>query len=176
VLTGVVAEVLTVKTAVPEPPVIDGGTKAHVGAGVTTGVMLLQDRFTVPVKPFRAAMVMVEVAVPAAATEAGASGVAVRVKSGPGLTVKPTGKLWLNDPDVPVTVTLDVAIGVVELVVMVRADVTAVPVGVTGLGAKPQLVPAGRLGIEQVSATALLKPFTGVTEIVYAAGLPAVTV
>ncbi len=52
---GVVAEVLIVSVEVPEPPEMDAGTKAHVGAGVTTGVMLLHDRFTVPVKPLSGA-------------------------------------------------------------------------------------------------------------------------
>jgi hypothetical protein len=72
--------VLTVRVEVPEP-VTEGGTNAHTAAGVTTGVMLLQDRFTVPLKPFNGAMVIVEVADTPVATVAGDSVVAERVKS-----------------------------------------------------------------------------------------------
>lgn len=62
---------LTVNVDVPEPLGIEGGTNAHVGGEVTTGVMLLHDRFTGPANPLRAVMVIVEVADPPAATEAG---------------------------------------------------------------------------------------------------------
>jgi hypothetical protein len=71
--------VLTVMMAVPDPLAIEVGTKAHVGAGVTTGVMPLQDKFTVPLKPLSGAMATVEVADPPAATEAGARADAVIV-------------------------------------------------------------------------------------------------
>ena len=76
---GVVADVLTVNVAVPDPFATEVGTKAHVGAGVTAGVILLQDKFTVPLNPLSGATVMVEVADPPAATEAGVRADAVSV-------------------------------------------------------------------------------------------------
>jgi hypothetical protein len=114
-------------------------------------------------------MVIVEVADPPAVTEAGESAEAAIVKSGGadiGLMMRPTDVLWLTDPEVPVTVTVVAPTGVAVEVVMVRADVTAAAPGVTELGAKAQLAPVGRLTAAHVSVTALLKPFTGVTEIV----------
>jgi len=50
--------------------------------------MLLHERFTVPLKPFVEAMVIVEVAVPPAATEAAKSAVAAMVKSSGGVTAR----------------------------------------------------------------------------------------
>jgi len=162
------AVVLTVNMEVPEPLVTEPGLSEHVGGRATTGVML-QDRFTVPLKPFTGAMVIEEVAIPPAATEAGESADAVIVKSGGGpteFTVRLTDVLWLTDPEVPVTVTLEVPTGVAAEVLILRAEVTAAAPGVTELGTKAQLAPVGKLTAAQVSATALLKPFTGVTEIV----------
>jgi hypothetical protein len=55
--------------------------------------MLLQDRLTVPLKPFIGLMVIVEVADPPAETVAGESGEAATVKSaggGIGLTIRLT--------------------------------------------------------------------------------------
>jgi hypothetical protein len=58
-------------------------------------------------------MVIVEVADPPAETDAGERSEAAIVKSGSGaVTVKLTVVSWLKDPDVPVTVTLEVARGV----------------------------------------------------------------
>ena len=57
------------------------GLKEHVGAGVPPPVMLLQLRLTVPLKPFIAEIVIVEVADAPAVTDDGESGVAERVKS-----------------------------------------------------------------------------------------------
>jgi len=83
---GVVAPVLMVKAELPEPPSTEVGTKAQVGAGVTTGVMLLHDSATVLVKPFAALMVIVEVADAPCTTGAGV--VAAIEKSGGGFTVR----------------------------------------------------------------------------------------
>jgi hypothetical protein len=58
----VAAVVLTVSVEVPEPPATELGLNEHVGGGVTTGVMLLHDRFTLLLNPFRGAIVIVEVA------------------------------------------------------------------------------------------------------------------
>ena len=63
------------------------------------------------------------------------------------------------------TVTLEVAAGVAEVVVMVSTEVTAVAPGVTVGGAKAQIAPSGRPA-EQVSATALLKLLIAFTEMV----------
>ena len=83
---------LTVNVAVPDPFATEVGTKAHVGAGVTAGVILLQDKTTVLLKPLSGATLTVEVAVPPAATEAGFRADAVSVKSGGiGSTVRLTG-------------------------------------------------------------------------------------
>ena len=54
----------------PEP-MIEAGEKVHVGAGDTIGEMLLQDRFTVPVKPFSPVTAMLEVADPPGAPARG---------------------------------------------------------------------------------------------------------
>ena len=87
-----VGEVPSVSVEVPEPFAIELGTKLQVGAGVTTGAMLLQVRFSAPLKPLSGAMVTPEVEDPPAATEAGDSAEAVSVKSGEGtgLTVRLT--------------------------------------------------------------------------------------
>ena len=63
------------------------------------------------------------------------------------------------------TVTLEVAADVAAVVVMVRAEVTAVAPGVTVGGAKAQLAPSGRPE-EQVNVTALLKSLIALTEMV----------
>jgi len=170
----VVTEVFTVKVEVPEPPVIEAGTNVHVGLPVPTGMMLPHDRFTVPVKPFVAAMVTVEVDGFPATTEAGERAVAAIVKSGTGVTVRLTVVSWVKDPKAPVTVTVEVATGVAAVVAIVRTEFTAVAPSVTVGGAKAQLVPSGRP--EQVSVTGLLKPLIALTETVYVAGLPATTV
>ena len=61
-------------------------------------------RATVPVKPFRGATVIVEVAV-APARAVTLVGLAVTVKSGTAFTVTVTVVEWLREPLVPVTVT-----------------------------------------------------------------------
>jgi len=86
----VAAVVLTVRVEVPEPPGTELGLNEHAGARVTVGVMLLQDKLTVPVKPFSRAMVIVEVADAPFATVAGESGVAATLKSGGPVTVRLT--------------------------------------------------------------------------------------
>ena len=87
----VAAVVLTVNVEVPAPFVTAAVLNAHVAGRVTTGVMA-HVRFTVPLNPFRAATVIVEVDDAPATTEAGASAVPAMVKSagGAGPTVKPT--------------------------------------------------------------------------------------
>jgi len=85
--------VLTVSVEAPEPFATELGLKEHAGARVTAGVTLLQDRLTVPLKPFIGVMVIVEVADPPAETVAGESGEAATVKSaggGIGLTIRLT--------------------------------------------------------------------------------------
>lgn len=89
------------------------------------------------------------------------------------VTTSETVVVLTTEPDVPVMVTVVVLAGVAEVVVMVRADVTGDPPGVTDAGLKLHAAPVGRL-FEQVRATALVKPFDGVTVTVEVAELPAV--
>jgi len=100
------AVVLTVTVEVPEPFVTELGLSEQVAGGDTTGATS-QDRFTVSLKPFIGAMVIVEVAVPPAVTETGESVEASIVKSATGaaVTVKLTVVLWFADPE-PATVTV----------------------------------------------------------------------
>jgi hypothetical protein len=167
------AVVLTVTTEVPEPFATELGLSEHVGGRATTGVMP-QDRFTVLLKPFIAAIVIVDVADPPAETVVGESAAAAIVKLAAAFTVRLTDVLWVNDPEDPVTVTLEVPAGVVAEVAIVRVEVTGAEPGVTDGGAKEQLAPDGRPA-GQVNATALLNPFTPLTEMVYDAEVPGVT-
>ena len=82
--------VVTVRADVPEPPATELGLNEQVGARAPAGETALQVRLTAPVKPLVGAMVIVEVEDPPAATEAGERAAAVIVKSGPGVTVRPT--------------------------------------------------------------------------------------
>jgi hypothetical protein len=164
-----------VSVDVPEPFATELGLNEHVGAGVPPPVMPLQAKLTVPLKPLVGAMVIVEVADPPAETEAGESAEAAIVKSaGGGVTVRLTVVSWLNDPEVPVTVTLEVAVGVVAEVAIVRVEVTGANPGVTDGGTNEQLAPDGRPA-GHVRVTALLKPFAAVTIMVDALDCPAIT-
>ncbi len=82
----VAAVVETVKVEVPVPLVTEAGLNAQVGCRVAAGVTA-QVRFTVPVKPFTGAMVMVDVAAPPGVTVAGVGVEATTVKSGTGAAV-----------------------------------------------------------------------------------------
>ena len=82
----------------------------------------VQAKVTEPVKPPLGVTVIVEVADPPAATVAGLSAGAATAKPGDD-TVKLTEVLWTVDPEVPVTVMLEVPSGVFELVLMVSVDV-----------------------------------------------------
>jgi len=149
---------LIVREDVPELFATDAGANVQVGAGVPPPVTA-QVKATVPVKPAVGAMVMVAVAEAPAATAAGVAAPGTSVKSGVGaaLTARLTELAWVNDPEVPVTVKFDVAIGVEVRVVMVRVDVPVV----TEAGLNEQVAPAGRP--LHVSATVPLKPLVGVT-------------
>jgi hypothetical protein len=100
------AVVLTVRVEVAGAPliVIEAGLSKQVGAGLAT-VVMLQLRFTVPLKPPDGAKVMVEVADPPTVTDVG-NGEAERLKSRAACTVKLMDALWLTDPEVPANVTL----------------------------------------------------------------------
>jgi len=153
--------VLTVSVEVPP----DNALNAQVGAGLPPPVILLQVRVTVlALNPFSPVTVIVEVADPPGATEAGASAVAARVKPGAACTTKPTEVVWLA-PDVPVMVTVSVPPGVAVVVEMVSVEVAGDAPGVTEVGANVQLAPVGRPA-EHDSATAALKPFSALTEMV----------
>jgi hypothetical protein len=123
--------VLTVRVEVP----LDNALKEQVGAGLPPPVMLLQLRATpLALKPFVPVTVMVEVAEPPGDTDAGESAVAAKVKPGVELlTVSVTWAVWLVFPDVPLTVTVEVPLWVVEVVLMVKVSAVPELVGVTGL-------------------------------------------
>ena len=154
--------VLTTSEAVPP----DNAPNAQAGAGVPPPVMLLQERVTVlALKPFIPVMVIVEAADPPGATDVGVSAVADMVKLGAACTTKPTETVWLVDPEVPVIVTVEVPPGVAVVVEMVSMEVAGAPPGVTEVGANVQLAPVGRPA-EHDSATAALKPFSALTDMV----------
>lgn len=164
--------VLTVRVEVPDPPGTELGLNEHTGVRVTVGVMLLQDKLTAPLKPFCAAMVIVEVADAPSATVAGESGVAATVKSAGPVTVKLTEVLWLSEPPVPVTVRLKVPAGVVPCVVIVRVEVP-VPPG-TAAGTNAQVGGGVTTGVMLLHDrfTALLNPASGAMVIVEVADPP----
>lgn len=131
----------------------------HDGAGLPPPVTV-QANATEPVKPPVGVIVMVEVADPPAAIVAGVSAGAATAKPGDA-TVKLTDVLWAVEPEVPVTVKVDVPSGVFELVLMVIVDVPEV---VSDPCTKAQLAPTGRP--EQDRVTVPLKPFSIETVIV----------
>lgn len=88
--------VLTVRVEVPEAFDTELALNEHVGAGLPPP-LTLQARLTLPLKPFAAAMVMVEVTDPPGETLAGDNAEAVKVK--PGVPLAP-----------PVTVNVTVAV------------------------------------------------------------------
>jgi hypothetical protein len=147
------AVVLTVSVEVPELFATEVGAKEHVGAGVPPPVTA-QVRATVPLKPAVEPIVIVEVADAPAVTEAAESAPAAMVKSGVGVavTVKLTVVEWLRTPEVPVTVMLEVAIGVDAVVAIVSVDVSVV----TEAGLKLQVAPVGKP--LQLSVTVPVKP------------------
>ena len=155
------AVVLTVSVDVPELFATEVGTRAHVGAGVPPPVTA-HVRATVPLKPAVEPMVIVEVADAPGATVAAESAPAVIVKSGVtgALTVRLMDVVWLKDPEVPVTVILEVAIGVAAVVVMVRVDVP----DVSEVGTNAQVAPVGIP--PHVRATLPVNPFVGDTVMV----------
>jgi hypothetical protein len=81
--------VFTVNVEVPVAPVTVAGLSEQLGERAPAGATL-QIRATSPVKPTVGAIVMVDVAVPPAATEAGERAAPEIVKSGPGVTVRLT--------------------------------------------------------------------------------------
>ena len=137
--------------AVPEFTRVLGVIAPHVRPAGIVSV-----RTTVPVKPFRAVTVMVDIAEEPALTAAGL--VAVIEKSAARLKVKVAVAVCVSDPLVPVTVTLSV-VAVVE-----EHDKVAVPDPVTLLGViAPQVNPAGTVSVNDTTPA---KPFCAVTVIV----------
>jgi hypothetical protein len=167
---GVAAVVVMVSAEVTAPVVgvTEGGTKPQV-APVGRPV---QVKATALVNPFDGVTLTVEVAELPGATDAGESAVAATVKL-VAVTTSETVAVSTIDPDVPVTVTVDVPAGVAAVVVMVSAEVTAAAPGVTEGGTNAQVAPAGRP--VQVSATAAVNPFDGVTVTVEVAEPPGAT-
>jgi len=95
--------VLTVKPEVPEPLATEAGTKAQVGGDETTGVTV-QVRPTALLNPLAGVIVIVEVADPLAASEAGVRVEAAMVKSGIAVTVRASGVVWFKAPELLSTV------------------------------------------------------------------------
>jgi hypothetical protein len=157
------AVVLTVTVEVALP-VIELGLSEQVGAGVPVPVTA-HARFTAALKPPVALRLITVVADPPGVAMVADVGVAVSVKLGTALTVKVTVTVWLVDPDVPVMVTVEVPPGVSALVEMVSMEVAGDAPGVTEVGANVQLASVGRPA-EHDSATAALKPFSALTEMV----------
>jgi hypothetical protein len=149
--------VLTVNVEVPP----DNGLNEQVGAGVPPPVMLLQARLTVPEKPLVGVIVIVEVAEPPGETVAGESAVAVIVKPAPPPlpTISVTGVVLVCPPPVPLTVTCDVPVGVLAVVVILRVAFVLEP-SVTDAGENAQVAPAGSPA-EQVRLTVPVKPDSG---------------
>jgi len=137
--------------AVPEFTIVLGVIAPQVRpAGIESA------RTAVPVKPFVAVTVMVDVADEPALTVTGL--VAVIVKSAARLKVKVAVAVWVRDPLVPVTVTLSAA------ALLDEHDKVAVPDPVTLLGVIAlQVNPAGTVSVNE---TTPVKPFCAVTVIV----------
>ena len=85
------------------------------------------------------------------------------------VTVRAAVIEWLSDPLTPVIVTVDVPVGVEDVVCTVSVLVAFV----FGLGEKLAVAPDGNPDAESV--TGLLKPFEALTETEYVAAVPAVT-
>ena len=146
---------------VPDPFASDAVLNEHVGAGAPPP-LTTQARFTADAKPPTAVTVIVELTDEPAGTEA-LDGAAEMVKSGVvgAFTVRLSDALWLNDPEVPVIVMLEVATGVAVVVEMVSVDV---PAEVREVGAKAQVAPLG--SPEQARVTVPLNPLVAATVIV----------
>jgi len=160
---GVVEVVLTVMVEVPAPPVMVAGLNeavAPAGRPLTVGV-------TVPVNPFCAVTVTVYVVLPPAVTVC----VVGLTESAKFRTVSVAVAVFDLDPLVPVTVSVEFAPGVAEVVVTVMVEVPA-PVMVAGLN--EAVAPAGRP--LTVGVTTPLNPFTAVVVTVYVVLPPATTV
>jgi hypothetical protein len=110
----------------------------------------LADSATVPLKPFNTPVLTVYgVLLPGATLLLG--GEAEMLKSGADVVVSPTLTVWVSAPLVPVIVSVDVVIGVVEDVVTVRTELLP---GVIDVGLKEAVAPVGRPAT--LRATALL--------------------
>ena len=146
---GVAEVVVTVMVVVPAPPVIVAGLNdavAPAGKPLAEGV-------TVPVNPFTAATVTVYVVLPPAVT-VWLDGLAVIVKfRTPNVAVA----VFALAPLVPVTVSVEFAPGVADVVVTVMVEVPA-PVMVAGLN--DAVAPVGKPAT--VGVTVPLNPFTAV--------------
>jgi hypothetical protein len=137
--------------AVPEPTMLLGVIMPQVRPAGTVSVKL-----TVPVKPFRAVTVIVDIADEPALTAAGL--VAAIEKSAARLNVKVAVEVWVSDPLMPVIVTLSVAALAEE------HEKVAVPEPVMLLGViAPQVNPAGTVSVNDTTPA---KPFWAVTVIV----------
>jgi len=172
VTAAVVPTVAVNGAGVPFATLTELGT-VHVGAGVTTGVML-QLRLTVPLKVPAGVTCMSNFALCPAlmVCDVDCPNAGPTAKSGAACTTCESVVLWTMEPDVPETFTGYVPAGVVVDVVTVNADVPEALLMVAGL--KPQLAPLGKP--EQESVTVPLNPKVGATATVEVAAFPATTV
>jgi hypothetical protein len=145
--------------AVPEPVTELGVIEPQVKPVGAESV-----RLTMPVNPFNAVTVIVEVAETPTSTAAG--DVAVIEKSGAKLTVNVAVALWVRDPLVPVTVT-EYVFAVLELHERLAVPEPEIVLGEIGLQVRP-------VGIVSVRVTVPEKLLTAVTVMVEVAEAPTV--
>ena len=122
------------------------------------------ERFTLPVKPFSGAMLIVlPPLLPRQIVKV--LGDTDNEKSGAGDTVREIVVVFVKLPDAPLIVTVNVPV-----VVAVPAESVNVLVVVVGFGANEAVTPAGRPEADRFMLPA--KPFCGVTVIVLVAPVP----
>jgi hypothetical protein len=131
---GVFVPVVTVRVELPDVVMVLGEKEADAPAGRPGAVKL-----TWSVKPYSAPTVTVYVALPPGSTEK-ELGVADMEKSGPD-TIKVTDAEFVSEPAVPVTVTVELPVGVPDAVVTVIVELPDV---VMEAGEKEAVAPDGK--------------------------------
>src|SRR5271156_1209585 len=109
----------------PEPG-SEAGMKEHVAP---VGSPEAQARSTSPLNPFAGLIETVEAINPPSATVSGEVAEIEKFATAPACTVRLTDVLWLNDPEVPVIVTLYVFATVPAAALMVRVLVAGLEFG-----------------------------------------------
>jgi hypothetical protein len=167
VAAGVVVLVVTVIVEDPLVAIVGGEKLAEAPVGKPLALSV-----TVPVNPFRAPMVTVYVVeLPAVTVCVEGATPIEKSATGAAVTTRLVVAEWLKAPLVPVTVRVDVAAGVVVLVVTVIVEV---PLAVTVVGLKLAEAPVGNP--LALSVTTPVNPFRAPIVTVYVVELPALTV